>query len=41
MAVHRLRLRLREHIRTEIGHTISSPREIEDEMRELMAALRG
>jgi RNA polymerase sigma-70 factor (ECF subfamily) len=41
MAVHRLRLRLREHIRAEIGDTISSTREIEGEMRELMAALRG
>jgi DNA-directed RNA polymerase specialized sigma24 family protein len=41
MAVHRLRLRLREHIRAEVGDTTSSPREIEGEMRELMAALRG
>jgi RNA polymerase sigma-70 factor (ECF subfamily) len=41
MAVHRLRLRLREHIRAEIGETTSSTREIEIEMRELMAALRG
>lgn len=41
MAVHRLRLRLREYIRAEIGDTISSSRDIDGEMRELMAALRG
>ena len=41
MAVHRLRLRLREHVRDEIGETISSTRQIEDEMRELTLALRA
>jgi DNA-directed RNA polymerase specialized sigma24 family protein len=41
MTVHRLRLRLREHIRAEIGDTTSSTREIEGEMRDLMSALRG
>jgi DNA-directed RNA polymerase specialized sigma24 family protein len=41
MAVHRLRLRLREQIRTEIGDTLSGSRDVEDEMRELMEALRG
>jgi RNA polymerase sigma factor (sigma-70 family) len=41
MAVHRLRLRLREQVRAEVAETLSSSRQIEDEMRELMAALRG
>ena len=41
MAVHRLRLRLREQVRVEVSETLSNPRYVEDEMRELMEALRG
>ncbi len=41
MAVHRLRLRLREKVRDEVAHTLADARQVDDEMRELMAALRG
>jgi DNA-directed RNA polymerase specialized sigma24 family protein len=41
MAVHRLRLRLREHVRAEIGETLSDAQQVDGEMRELLAALRG
>lgn len=39
VAVHRFRLRYREVIREEIAATIGSPGDIEDELRELFAAL--
>lgn len=38
-AVHRLRQRYRELIREEIAQTVSTPAELEDEMRSLLAAL--
>jgi RNA polymerase sigma-70 factor (ECF subfamily) len=38
-AVHRLRHRYRELVRDEIAKTVSSPAELEDEMRSLLAAL--
>jgi len=41
MAVHRLRLRLREQVCTEVAETLADRRGVEAEMRELMAALRG
>ncbi len=41
MTVHRLRLRLREHVRSEVTETVADPARLEDEIRELMAALRG
>jgi hypothetical protein len=41
MAVHRLRLRLREHVRAEISETLSDAQQVDGEMRELLAALRG
>lgn len=41
MAVHRLRLRLREQIRAEVAETLVDRRNVEEEVRELMAALRG
>jgi len=41
MAVHRLRLRLREQVCAEVAETLTDRRGVEDEMRELMAALRG
>jgi RNA polymerase sigma-70 factor (ECF subfamily) len=39
VAVHRLRKRFREVFREEIAHTVSSPDEIEEEVRYLMSAL--
>ena len=41
VAVHRLRRRYRELLRTEIAETVSDPSDVDDEMRYLMAALRG
>jgi RNA polymerase sigma-70 factor (ECF subfamily) len=38
-AVHRLRQRYRELVRDEIAQTVTSPAELEDEMRSLLAAL--
>jgi DNA-directed RNA polymerase specialized sigma24 family protein len=39
VAVHRMRQRYRELVRTEVAHTVSSPLEVEEEMRHLYAAL--
>lgn len=39
VSVHRLRQRYRELLREEIAHTVASPDEIEDELRNLFAAL--
>lgn len=41
VAVHRLRLRYREVLRAEIADTVASPGEVEDELRNLFAALSG
>ena len=41
VAVHRLRRRYRELLRTEIAETLSDSSDVDDEMRHLMAALRG
>jgi RNA polymerase sigma factor (sigma-70 family) len=41
VAVHRLRRRYGELLRTEIAHTVSRPEEIDEEIRHLFAALRG
>ncbi|MGA2179702.1 MAG: sigma-70 family RNA polymerase sigma factor [Verrucomicrobiota bacterium] len=41
VAVHRLRQRYREVLRAEIADTIASPGEVEDEIRNLFAALAG
>lgn len=41
VAVHRLRKRFRELFRLEIAQTVSSPAEIEGELRHLLAALSG
>jgi RNA polymerase sigma factor (sigma-70 family) len=38
-AVHRLRRRLREVLRDEIAHTVDRPEDVDDELRELIAAL--
>lgn len=40
-AVHRLRQRYRELLRAEIASTVSGPGEVEDEIRNLFAALAG
>jgi RNA polymerase sigma factor (sigma-70 family) len=40
VAVHRLRRRFRELVRAEIGQTVSSPDEVEDELRHLWSAVR-
>src|SRR5438874_7846041 len=39
VALHRLRRRFGEVLRSEIGHTVSSPEEIDDEIRHLFAAI--
>lgn len=41
MAVHRLRLRLRELTRSEIAETLTDRGSVENELAELMSALRG
>lgn len=41
VAVHRLRQRYREWVRTEIAQTLSDPALADDELRELLAALQG
>ena len=41
VAVHRLRQRYRALVREEIGRTVSSPAQIDEELRHLFAALRG
>ena len=38
---HRMRLRYRELLREEIAHTVASPTEVDDELRELFAILGG
>ena len=41
LRVFRMRQRYRELVRAEVAHTVSSPTEVEEEMRHLMAALLG
>lgn len=41
VAVHRLRQRYREILRAEIAETVASPEAVEDELRNLFAALAG
>lgn len=41
VAAHRLRRRYRELLREEIAHTVSGPEEVEEELRQLLAALSG
>ena len=41
VAVHRLRERYRDLIRAEIAETVATPEEIEEELRDLLAALSG
>lgn len=41
VAVHRLRQRYRELLRSTVAHTVASPLEVDTEMQHLFAALRG
>ena len=41
VAVHRLRTRYRELLRDEIADTVAGPNEVEEELRNLFAALSG
>jgi DNA-directed RNA polymerase specialized sigma24 family protein len=41
LQVHRMRQRYRELVRGEVAHTVSSPTEVDEEMRHLLAALQG
>ena len=41
VAVHRLRRRYGELVRAEIAQTVTTPQEIEDELRDLFAAVRA
>src|SRR6185503_20058995 len=40
-AVERLRLRYQERFRQEIAHTVTSPAEVDDELRHLQTVMRG
>jgi len=40
-AFHRLRRRYRQLLREEVAHTVATPAEIEDELRDLIAAIRS
>jgi RNA polymerase sigma-70 factor (ECF subfamily) len=40
-AVHRLRRRYRDLLREEIAHTVSEPDQVDEELRELFAAMQG
>ena len=40
-AVHRLRRRYRELLREEIAQTLSDPAEVDEEIQQLFAALKG
>ena len=39
-AVHRLRRRYQELLRAEVAQTVATPEEVEDELRDLFAAVR-
>jgi RNA polymerase sigma-70 factor (ECF subfamily) len=41
VAVHRMRQRFRQLIRSEVAHTVRSPADVEDEMRYLLRVLTG
>jgi hypothetical protein len=41
VAVHRMRRRFRDLIRDEIAQTVSSPEEVEDELRHLWSSVAG
>ena len=39
VALHRLRARFRDHLRAAVAETVADPREVDDELRHLLAAL--
>lgn len=41
VAVHRMRQRYRELLRTEVAHTVSTPAEVDEELKYLAGVLRG
>jgi hypothetical protein len=41
VAIHRLRRRFAQSLREEIARTVTSPEQIEEEIRYLLAAIRG
>ena len=41
VAIHRLRRRFAQSLREEIARTVASPEQIEEEIRYLLAAIRG
>ncbi len=41
VAVHRLRQRFRDAVRSEIAQTVATPAEVDEELRCLMAAMSG
>jgi RNA polymerase sigma factor (sigma-70 family) len=41
VAIHRLRQKYREALRAEIAQTVAGPEDVDDELRTLLAALRG
>jgi RNA polymerase sigma-70 factor (ECF subfamily) len=41
VAIHRLRQKYRERLRTLVAQTVATPDDVEDELRELLAALRS
>jgi RNA polymerase sigma-70 factor (ECF subfamily) len=41
VAVHRLRRRYRELLRAEVAQTVAGPEQVDDELRDLFAAVRG
>jgi RNA polymerase sigma-70 factor (ECF subfamily) len=41
VAVHRLRRRYRELLRTEVAHTVVDPRDVDEELRHLISTLSG
>lgn len=41
VAVHRLREKYRQKLRDEIAQTVATPADVDDELRQLLAALRG
>jgi hypothetical protein len=41
VTVHRLRRRLRDLLREEVAHTVATDEEIDEELRHLIAVIRG
>ncbi len=41
VALHRLRQRYRELLKEAVAHTVASPDDVQDELNQLLAAIRG